>query len=282
MLQAALQAITDSQILLSLALNFSFFVLGKCQMSLYHFRLGLDIIEIACANSFLSLLLVRDYWKAPASAILRLFALTLSIYLLYSLLDIQQERGYSAERLPPPERNNSLVLLKALCFLNKDLSDAVFANRTDATFTNSTDQFFATAIANQTINYVTLTKEEYEAVGPLDYTKSHPEWIFVNALIVNLVLTIVYAVFRFLRKITPNGISHFIFFSYCLGTWIFCLVVLCGNASYIFDLRQWVNGSGWFGTDSENYVGLGQWAALMAMGGVLFSFLDEWKPYGNK
>ena len=113
---------------------------------------GLTILEIACVNAVLAFTLLRHYWKAPLAAIIRLCGLATVLYFLGVTLQILKVRSYAAERLPPDERLDSLILLKAACFLDPDFKRLVFDK---------------------------LTPKDFEAVGNLEYKgRRNPEWIF--------------------------------------------------------------------------------------------------------
>lgn len=270
-LEAILLATADSQIILAIALGVNFLFVGKCQFTMYHFQMGLTILEIACVNAVLAFTLLRHYWKAPLAAIIRLCGLGTVLYFLGVTLQILKVRSYAAERLPPDSRLDSLILLKAACFLDKDFKRLVFDN---------------------------LTPKDFEAVGQLQYKgRRNPEWIIWFIL---TSFTCIVFVFRILfaiggavagegsslrRKLGAARDGAFkakTRLVYCSLTWIACLVITCFQAYYAFKLRDWAHDSGWMKgkTDSlaneeRNVYGFGQLAALFAMGGLLTASLDR-------
>ncbi|KAH7114253.1 hypothetical protein B0J11DRAFT_540511, partial [Dendryphion nanum] len=238
---------------------------------MYHFQIGLAILEIACVNAVLAFTLLRHYWKAPLAAVIRLGGLGTVLYFLGVTLDILKVRSYAAERLPPEERLDSLILLKAACFLDKDFKRIVFDK---------------------------LTATDYQAVGDLEYKgRRNPEWIFWFLL---TVFTCIVFVFRMVLALIDTTASEGSTWRqrlgaaregafkaktrlvYCSITWAVCLIITIHQANYAFTLRRWAHDSGWmkgkqefFANEEKNVYGFGQLAALFAMAGLLISSLDR-------
>lgn len=59
--EAALVAVSDYQFLFAATLCIHFAVLGKCDISIYHFNIGINLMIIALANALVGLMFLRDF-----------------------------------------------------------------------------------------------------------------------------------------------------------------------------------------------------------------------------
>jgi len=126
MLEAAMFSISDGQIFLSLAFSVSFASSTTCKLSQYHLQIGINMWLTATTNAVLSLAIVRNYFRSFFSGLLRLIALLSALVFSLGLpLLFRLNSGFASETLPPNDRNNSQVLLKAACFMDSSFRKVV-------------------------------------------------------------------------------------------------------------------------------------------------------------
>lgn len=89
-------------------------------MSAYHYAAAVDIGLITCSNFNASTLMIRDYWKAPWSALFRHLSISIVYVFLGFMLNYQRRRLDNPEWQPPLSRTNFAILLLASCFLDSD------------------------------------------------------------------------------------------------------------------------------------------------------------------
>lgn len=283
MLESALVTISDTQLFLSLALLFNFSLVAKCQLSLYHFRVATNLIEIACGNAVLVLAILRGYWTSLISALIRVVMIVVVFSLLNFNLSIEGKRAWVAERLPPKTRSDSAVLLNAACLLDPGFKWRVFDH---------------------------LTDDERAAIGVYGRAPSQPAWIFLIILIIvwaiawtqQLVTAFKYYQLKGTKTIEKKYRSKWLESAVCsiarlatlpcewlplvisISTWIFIATLFIFNTVYILQLRSWVGSSGWLNqsatSDSENDIrGFGQLAALFSTLGIITAAFDRHIPY---
>ncbi len=267
--------ISDSQSLLALALAISFLVLDRCRILQYHFRLIVNIELVTGATYLLSLSLVRHHWKtriAGIPAFVRFAAAALNhLFLAYILsltntLPFMGKRPYRAESLPPRNRSDSVLFLKASCFLDPDFQNRVFSP---------------------------LSAESKESIGLLDNHGLEPEcffWLFL--LITTGIAGVVRVVIRrwysrhqnqFTNSPLPTTgpIGFWLFAFYWMPIMGLSIAVLVHSLTTVFQLRDWASNSGWLQPDergkcAESDVrGFGQTAALATLVGTIIALLDR-------
>ena len=273
--EATVFCIADSQILLCMALFIYFGVLGGCKTSQYHFQIGVNISLLACSIYLLSLCLIRRYWKSPVAAFIRvLCALTVHGYLAY-IFNIRRALGYTAVggiRGPPADKRDSLLLLKAVCFLDKSHEDV--------------------------FRPIRESPQLSDLVGGLDEAPLHSVdfvlWCFIFvATALDLFLKFVAALGRSMRKRRnraavgrggkadeghPWQVHPRTFVAYLLLLWAMCTVVVGLEISALLKSREWMRKSGWMAqqnADEQEVRTFGQVAALVAMVAVAIAMSDK-------
>ena len=109
----------------------------SCRKLQYHFGVGTNLLLLACVNYLQTLAFVRHYWRswcAGVAALLRLLAVFGIYFFLGWILALQNTQPYvgmhkyTAERLPDNSRKDSVILLKAACFLDPVFQNTTFAS----------------------------------------------------------------------------------------------------------------------------------------------------------
>jgi hypothetical protein len=273
--ESALRAISDVQILLTLALALSFIVLDDCSLLEYHWDIGVRLLLLACANYLLTIAYSRRILRpilAGIAAILRFLAVFGIMFILGSILATQNttgyysgQRKYIAEPLPPSTRNDSVIFLKAVCFLDPD-SQQSFGN---------------------------LSDQQRQSIG-LDENKGQAaEWIFWVMLVVAIGLVmIIRTLIACLHRSRPHAVdlprvdlkgpmcpSPYEILYWVLP-WLLAAAIFLYSAVTVAKFRQWAGGSGWLMPDplghnaEDNVGGFGQTASLVAIAAVAIGGLD--------
>jgi len=275
-LEAILFSIPDSQILLAVALIFSFTLGDKCSFSQYHLDIAVNLSLIGCTNFVLAFTLVRNYWEAPLAAVVRILLFTAVLAFLGLVFQQQWSVGITPEQLPPTSRRDSLVLLRADCFLN-----ITYANE----------------FANLTANESDIIGSVHPDRNPFSTLEGSTYVILVAMSVLSLIVR-VYQLVKFRTNGPPRKkrdpysddentsptLTSWLYFVWWGLTWLACVVLYGFMAYYIFNLRAWVAQSGWIQPDSlssnpENYVqSFGQMSAMFTIGTTFLVGLDRWRP----
>ncbi|KAF4461641.1 hypothetical protein FALBO_11554 [Fusarium albosuccineum] len=270
-LEAILFCIHDSQLLLAIALGLSFHLGTNCSTSQYHLDIAMNLSIIGCISFLLAFTLVRNYWAAPIASAIRIACFGAVLYFIALTTTNQLNAGLSPEYQPPSSRNDSLILLEAVCFLNKTYSNDL--NRT---------------IGDQT----GLVGRLGEDIPFMSYHKSI--WVVGIASLVSALFRLG-QFFRYgtdgpARKTrSPGSVKSIDFWSCVLVFWWFvtwsgCLWVYIWTVHHVLSIREWVSNSGWiesddFSSNPENDIrSFGQIAAIVASGSIAIAAFDRWKP----
>ncbi|KAI4206291.1 MAG: hypothetical protein LQ346_001187 [Caloplaca aetnensis] len=263
-LESILRAISDIQILLALSLAMSVVVFGICRTIQYHFEIGINLLLLACANYLQTLGLTRHYWRswpAALAAFIRLLAV-IGIYFCFGWIlaiqnsspDTLRKHQFVAERMPGDNKTDSVVFLKAACFL-----DPYFQNNT----------------------FVPLEPAERTSIGLHENNGRAPEWL-LGIMLVLLTgiafITCLVQVFRGPPKTTKR--MTVLRLVYRCSIWLLSLAVLCYCAATVFGLRSWVSKSGWLqpvekGNPDDSVRGFGQTAALVLLAAMVIAALEN-------
>lgn len=262
-LEATIRAISDIHILLALALAMTAMVFGICKTLQYHFRIGINLLLLACANYLQTLGLTRQYWHswpAGTAALLRLLVVVGIYFFCGWILGIQNQRNllsnhqFTVERVPEGNKRDSAILLKAACFL-----DPIFQNATFASLTNA----------------------ERTQIGIQENHGLAFEWILELMLAACTFLVLMFrllcSIFRSLEKRMKKTRIYTLF---CGFIWVLSMIVFCYSAATVSNLRSWVAKSGWLEFDyksnpDNNVSGFGQTVALLSVVAMLITALEN-------
>lgn len=276
-MESAIVIISDSQILLGLALAVSFIVIDRCKTLQYHFMIGINLLLLATTSYLQSLAIVRRRRSLPGrlATILKTASVWFILYFIGWILVTQNahrsKHPWAAERLPSSNRTDSVIFLKAACFLDPDFQKTAFL-RTNTTMT---------------------VKHRY--IGLDENTGNSPEWILWVMIVVTMSIVCSVRLLgsccgRFWRKIKltvdlppPTNLTggkwyDFVFWSFIWGLSFAAYIYVCMT---VFPLRIWAFKSGWMkpnemGENAENDItGFGQSAALFSIAAVVFAMLEQ-------
>ncbi|SPO00987.1 uncharacterized protein DNG_03736 [Cephalotrichum gorgonifer] len=117
----------DTQLFIALAYGINFALSSKCNLSVYHYKVGLNMVLLALASSNLSILMVRSYWqRAWIAASMRVIVMVVILAFLGRMIAYQFTRTSRPEdmlysKLRDSNRTDSSILLPMSCFLDPDL-----------------------------------------------------------------------------------------------------------------------------------------------------------------
>ena len=262
-LECMLRAISDIQILLALALAISVVLFGVCRTLHYHFEIGINLLLLACANYLQTLGLTRHYWRSwPAgmAAFLRLLAMV-GIYFCFGwMLAIQNsgifldKHSFAAERMSDEHTKDSVIFLKAACFLDPDFQNNTFR---------------------------ALDPAERTHIGLQENHGRAAEWYLGLMLavltLIAFFICLLSAFNRAIKKSMKKTVLHRIYYALI---WLLSMVVFIYSAITVTGLRSWVSKSGWLqpggnGNPQDDIRGFGQTAALVLMAAMLIGALEN-------
>jgi hypothetical protein len=250
-----------------------------CSISAYHYNLVANMLLLTCATHLMSITIVRNYWKYPFLALLRIICIT-GVFIVTGLLMVNQNADVQTRfptAIPPANETDSLLFLPAACFqsVNSPLA-ATFANTTA-----NDDAFFGGIIRNsapgnmvQGWNWYVVMLLFYgaaiaaEVVRFVRRGRARPGWRGRLGA-------------RMARMARPKsflrGVTAALFLAYLITGAALGFVTVVKSGMYIFSLRSWVDASGWIeldgGINPENdATSFGQLVPIFMSAMVLFTF----------
>lgn len=234
---------------------------------------------LTCATHLISVTIVRNYWRFPWLAGLRVLSITF-IFIATGLLMTNQntdiERTFPTG-VPNANETDSLLFLAAACFQNDERTAADTFGET----TSNAQVFFVDNIAESTPrnkiqgwNLYILTLLFYGAATIAEVLRffrrgySRPGWRGK----VGKQFRRCCSLWPPLRKFVSG-----VFLAYLsAGVGLSCAVTII-STQYIFNLRKWVNNSGWIEVENnqnpENDAkSFGQLVPIFSSALILFSF----------
>ncbi|KAF4947621.1 hypothetical protein FSARC_13923 [Fusarium sarcochroum] len=271
-LEAMLFCIHDSQLLLAIALALSFHLGTNCSTSQYHLDIAMNLSIIGCVSFLLAFTLVRNYWASPVASGIRIGCFGVVMSFIRQTIEKQSGMNLLPEYEPPFSRNDSLILLDAVCFLNMTYSSDL-----NGTIGNQTGLVGTVGKAFPTMSYHNFSKAIIAAS--------------LCSSVFRLYQLVLYRTSGPARKIrTLDGDETSGYWSagflslLWFGVWLVCCWIHIATALHVFRIREWVSNSGWiqpddFSSNPENDVrSFGQIAAIVASGSIVLAAFDRWKP----
>ncbi|KAK6955226.1 hypothetical protein Daesc_002857 [Daldinia eschscholtzii] len=234
---------------------------------------------LTCATHLMSVIIVRNYWKFPFLAFLRVIIITAVFAITGLLMTNQNSDSIMAfpTGIPDATLTDSPIFLPAACFQAGENT----ALETFKEVTLSAHTFFKDNIARSTPrnkvhgwNLYIITLLFYgaaivaELIRFVRRGKSRPDW---RGHVGNQ-----------FRKCCSLGtlarkLSQFIWSVYLVLGWILSCAVVSISTWYIFQLRKWVDKSGWIqlenGRNPENDAkSFGQLVPILSSVLIVFSF----------
>jgi hypothetical protein len=285
--EATLVALSDYQIIFAAAVCLHFGEIGKCNISMYHFNIGINLITIALANTLVTVVFLRNFWKTPISSLARIIIFGVLLFfqgqILWTLKDRADVQG-TVESRPWKPRKNSLTLLPAVCFLDPDPLRRLIKQLKEP------PEFFTA---------------KTDLVGPVNADQRWQTELNIWCGLVGLyTLVVLYQLFSLLkasvrqcrmRKAQKGGSRYHQIAAKKPPSrgWMWSGVVICGiiyaacffisiyRIIHVFHVREWVLFSGWMkdqenlGNPETNFASLGQVAALVTMAGFVIVGFDK-------
>jgi hypothetical protein len=255
-------AVSDAQSLFSIALMWNWGLKGQCIVSAYHFRVMTDILILSNLNFLLGIMFIHKYFaKMKFAGVLRL-SMSVGIYAFLTYMINFQARDFkhAPEIAPPDDRNDSVVLLPAACFLDRNLFTALKREQTLYPSIGKPSNF----------------NDTFEFWG----------WVVISGIIIYIGLEKLSHFLCFGRAHTGKSRSK-LWSKY----WSFTRFAMLAGASNFFVLmiwnierwHSWVDTSGWIqregGKNLEATVdGIGQIAPLTAVFGLLIVLMEAAQP----
>ncbi|KAG8534406.1 uncharacterized protein KY384_001251 [Bacidia gigantensis] len=253
-------AVSDTQTLTTIAYGLDFWLIQKCSMSAYHYVIAINICLISCANFVLSLSLVREYWKAPASALLRVVGIAVIFGYLLKLLIYQGSRKDFPEYQPPLGMTSSALLLPATCFLDSEFAD-FYRSYTEAqkqTIGYPMKPWQFEELVIYVFNFVGLIAGLGRTLWQLQWDRHHRGST------------------RTYTRWQSLGIAF-----YKVQAVIVFLAVNVGAFVRIYSLKTWVNQSGWIKPGRTNnpendWLAISQILPLILLATAFVAVSDQW------
>ncbi|KAI2602487.1 hypothetical protein GGR54DRAFT_633950 [Hypoxylon sp. NC1633] len=255
-------------------------VLACCTISAYHYNIVANMMLLTCATHLISVTIVRNYWKFPWLALLRVICIS-GVFIVTGLLMTNQNARTDLTFptvIPDANETDSSLLLPAACFQSAE--NAALDTFQEVT---SNAHTFLDNLANSTprnkvqgLNLYIITLLFYGAAIIAEFIRfvrrgrSRPGW---RANLSNR-FKLSCGIRTLLRKVAQN-----VFLFYLLaGVGISCAVVII-SAEYIFGLRRWVDRSGWIELENNKNLendatSFGQLVPIFSSALILFSFFQ--------
>ncbi|KAK8009445.1 hypothetical protein PG991_011996 [Apiospora marii] len=254
-----------------------------CKISAYHYNIVGNMMLISCATHLMSVTVVRHYWQYPLLALLRVLCVT-GVFIVTGLLMVNQNAADAdikfPTEVPPANETMSLLFLPAACFEtgNSPLKDTFRNTTADA------NTFFAKNLNQSTPgntihgwNWYIILLLFYlaaivaEAIRYLRRNKHHAGWR--GAL--GKRMSRVFPPRTRLRKAVSFG-----YLAYLTGGVVVSAIAVVKSIIYIFQLRDWVERSGWMETDNginpeNDWSSFGQLVPIFMSGFILFTIAQS-------
>ncbi|KAI2625410.1 hypothetical protein GGS26DRAFT_200699 [Hypomontagnella submonticulosa] len=278
-LESLILAASDQQVFTGGAYALTLQYWRGCTISAYHYNIVANMMLLTCATHLISVTIIRNYWKFPWLAILRIACISF-VFTATGQLMTRQNADMEMDfptAVPNANETDSPIFLPAACFQNG--GPTAMTTLQEATKNAST--FFGDSIANSTprnkiqgfnlyivclLFYIAaIMAEAIRFVRRGEDGRGPRAWICKQFG-------------RCFRVGTPQrGVMHFIYLLYMLVGVAISTLTTGYSAKYIFDLRGWVNKSGWIllgsGQNPENDAKtFGQLVPIFSTALIVFGF----------
>ena len=171
----------------------------------------------------------------------------------------KERHPFVAEHIPPSTRNDSVMFLRAACFLDPNFQERAFKP---------------------------LVPAERDIIGlEIKKTKSRETIVFLLLVGLSGICVILQAVWygvrhwKSLEKL-PHSIFGVNATLLCLVPWIFCSFILIASTKNIYELRSWADRSGWLqleetGNPENSVNGYGQMLTIASAFAILIPLLEN-------
>ncbi|KAK9423272.1 hypothetical protein SUNI508_04166 [Seiridium unicorne] len=278
-LQSLVLACSDQQVFTGAAYALTLRYWRGCSISAYHYNIVANMLLLTCATHLMSVTIVRNYWRYPWLAVLRVLCIC-GVFIVTGLLMANQNATQDLKfptAVPPTNETDSLLFLPAACFQSTNSPFAATLINT----TSSAAAFFQGTLVESTPgnaiqgwNWYVVILLFYGAAIVAEFIrfcrrgKTRPGWRGRLGARVSRIVK---------PKSWQRKFVSCVFLLYLiLGAGISSVAVVLG-ARYIYRLRQWVDRSGWMmlenGRNPENdATSFGQLVPIFLSALILFSF----------
>lgn len=273
-------ACSDQQVFTGAAYAITLRYWKGCTISAYHYNIVANMMLLTCATHLMSVTIVRNYWKFPWLAALRVICVTF-VFIATGLLMTNQDavdNGYTFPTgIPPANMDDSTIFLPAACFQSDQHSAADTFREVTSSAKSFSDALTHSMSGDNKIqgwNLYIITVLFYgaatiaELIRFIRRGKSRPGW---RAHVGDKFR-------RFCGLGTPlRNLVQNMFLIYLLAGVGISLFVAIASTIYIFELRRWVDKSQWIqlenGLNEENdSKSFGQLVPLFSSALIVFSF----------
>ncbi|KAI1343663.1 hypothetical protein F5Y15DRAFT_172649 [Xylariaceae sp. FL0016] len=280
-LETLVLSCSDQQVFTGAAYALTLRYWRGCDISAYHYNIVANMMLLTCATHLMSVTIVRNYWKYPLLAIIRILAIS-GVFIVTGLLFTNQNADQGLKfptGVPPADTTDSLIFLPAACFQGG-------RNTATDTFRDSTKS--APAFFQGTLVHST----------PNNFIQG---WKWYVLILLFYGVAIVAEIIRFFRRgISRKGwragvgkkvqrfcgfkpfqrrLASFVFLIYLLAGVGISTAVVIMSTLYIFRLRNWVDKSGWIEIENNQNpendpATFGQLVPIFTSAMIFFSFLQ--------
>ena len=259
-----------------LAFGAAYSAVSKCEISMYHYLIAIHMSLSGLCTSIAAGYIVRKYHQKNLTVLVRLVIMTICWVSILRFKDSTPSRGEADiyRQIPAPDQPNSVVLLPAFCLLDPSISP--LQNLTEAQRGAVENRGTSRKVPAQLWGFVVLLGALWIAnVGTMVLWKWWPGVVLVG------------------EPGDPDDDdddaadhpSSQVWGQVVLigkqAAWYFCLLFIIYNWIVVWQLRGWLDRSGWLerdgdGRNAENDArGIGQLAPLIALGAMAFALADK-------
>ncbi|KAI2468850.1 hypothetical protein F4781DRAFT_247985 [Annulohypoxylon bovei var. microspora] len=278
-LETLILACSDQQMFTGAAYALTLRYWRGCTISAYHYNIVANMMLLTCATHLISVTIVRNYWKFPWLASLRVIAITF-VFIVTGLLMTNQNANTDVPfptGIPNANETDSSLLLAAACFQTNEHT----VSDTFREVTSSANTFFKDNIALSTPrnkiqgwNLYIITLLFYGAATIAEFIKFFRRGKSRPGMRANLAKQFrrCCGVGTPLRMIVQN-----VFLFYLVaGVGLSCATTII-STQYIFKLRGWVDKSGWIELENNqnpesDAKSFGQLVPIFSSAMIVFSF----------
>ncbi|KAK4234416.1 hypothetical protein C8A03DRAFT_37805, partial [Achaetomium macrosporum] len=272
-IEALIVTCSDQQVFTGGAYAITLRYAKACSISAYHYNIVANILLVTCATHLMAITVARHYWKHPFVGVLRI-AVTSLLFVITGVLlaNRDSESNRFPTEVPDDKDKYSLMLLPASCFQGGHLT---LADEVEKTLKVGSAKAFFSGQLHGWPNYVimflfyliavamSLGRIIRRGTGRDGKRKKFIHWLK--------------RVFPFFFRI--KRFFYFLFGCYLLAGIAISTWTVATAAIYVFQLRWWVNNSGWMqfsnNQNPENDPStFGQLVPLLLMSLTVFTFLQ--------
>ena len=286
-------ACSDQQVFTGAAYSLTLRYWRGCSILSYHYNLIANMLLLTCATHLMSVTVVRNYWKFPWLAILRIICIS-GVFIVAGLL-LTNQNAHAKDppfptEVPPTNETDSLIFLPAACFQNSS-SDAL-TNTIHKTTKNGSafwDTLKWSKPGNliQGWNWYIIILLFYgaaiiaEIVRFVRRGRSRPGWRAKLASFFGRCFGRSLNRGTLARRIIQN-----VFLIYLAGGVGISIAATIISAKYMFSLRRWADHSGWLqlegGKNPENdFSSFSQLVPIWTSAMIVFSFFGTISGTGH-